>query len=79
MFIALYVGVGFVGSMGVIFGYSQMILGNPAWAFWAGPVAIVLSLFIYAIARMGRRLGYNQMVLLRGFLDDVIRASSTDS
>jgi len=70
MFVALYVAVGFAGTMGVIFGYSQALLGETASAYWAGPIAIVLCLVIYLVARQGRRLGRAQMVLLRSFFDE---------
>jgi len=72
MFVALYVAVGFAGTMGVIFGYSQSLLGETASAYWAGPIAVFLCLMIYLIARQGRRLGHAQMVLLRSFLDEIV-------
>lgn len=79
LFIALYVAVGFIGVMGVIFGYSQMLLGNPASAYWAGPIAIVLSILIYVVARQGRRVGYAQMVHLRTFFNEVVETCTAEN
>jgi hypothetical protein len=72
MFVALYAAIGFAGTMGVIFGYSQSLLGDPALAYWSGPCAILLTLVVYVVARQGRRIGYRQMVELRSFVDGVL-------
>lgn len=77
MFIALYVAIVFAGSMGVIYGFSQLTLGDNPFALWAGPAAIVLYAAVYFVGRVGRRLGHDQMIQLKEFLDHVI--SNTDS
>ena len=73
MFIALYVFIGFSGVMGVIFGWSQWSIGQQAMALWAGPLAILLALGVYGLARVGQRLGYQQMIQLRDFTDQALK------
>lgn len=72
LFIALYAAIGFSTVMGVIFGYSQWTLGQPAMALWAGPVGIVAAVVVYIVGRTGRRLGMQQMRELKAFLDETL-------
>ncbi|NNE69193.1 MAG: hypothetical protein HKN29_02390 [Rhodothermales bacterium] len=67
-FLALYLAIAFSGIVGVIFGASQWTLGVSPTGFLAGPTAILLTALVYAAARVGRRLGRNQMAQLRAFL-----------
>lgn len=79
MFVALYVGIAFIGLMGVIFGYSQSLLGHSAWAYWAGPVSVAAAIGVYLIARTGRRLGYSQMAELRRFYDASVSLATREA
>ena len=76
MFIALYVFVAFSGTMGGMFGLSQLILGQNAFALWSVPAAVVAAILIYFVGRSGRALGSEQMHELRTFLDNTIAACS---
>lgn len=69
-FLALYLAIAFSGIIGVIFGASQWTLGTPPTGFIAGPAAIFLTVIVYLAARIGRRLGRDQMTRLRQFLLD---------
>lgn len=69
-FLALYLAIAFSGIIGVIFGASQWTLGTPPTGFIAGPAAIFLTVVVYLAARVGRRLGRDQMARLRQFLLD---------
>jgi hypothetical protein len=73
IFVALYSAFAFLGTMGVIFGLSQIALGEAALALWAGPVSALAALIVYAVGRMGRRFGMDQMIELREFLDDALK------
>jgi hypothetical protein len=69
MFVALYAIIGFGGLLGLIVGAAQWSLGTPPTALWAVPGTAVLALLVYFVALSGQRLGYEQMVQLRAFLD----------
>lgn len=72
LFVALYVAIGFLGSMGVVYGYADWTLGGSGMALWCGPIAAVAALMVYISARTGRRLGVPQMHLLRNALDKAL-------
>ncbi|MFT5142653.1 MAG: hypothetical protein ACI84D_001269, partial [Thalassolituus oleivorans] len=67
-FLAMYLAIAFAGLMGVVFGYSQWILGLYTTGLWSGPIAIFLTSLVYLAARIGRRLGEDQMRELSDFL-----------
>jgi len=75
LFVALYVAIGFATAMGLIFGYSQIMLGQPGTALWAGPLGLVLAGIVYIVGRTGRRLGTAQMHQLREFLETALGES----
>lgn len=78
IFVAAYAAIGFLGVMGMTFGISQWMLGTSPWVLWSGPLAALLALAVYAVARFGRRLGYEQMVLQLSWIEDVARAVKSD-
>lgn len=69
---ALYAATAFLGSMGVIYGWSVLSLGGTGHALWAGPAALVIAGVIYMAGRLGRHLGMDQMRLLKRFTDDAL-------
>jgi len=73
LFVALYAAIGFLATMGMIFGYSQMTLGGSGNMLWSGPVGLALAGFVHIVARTGRRLGMNQMRELKAFLEEALR------
>lgn len=75
LFVALYVGLGFAGSMGVIYGWADWTLGGSGMALWSGPAALAAAGLVYVVARTGRRLGIPQMRELRDVLEAALRPS----
>jgi len=69
LFIASYVFWTFLGTMGGIFGFSQMSLGQPTSAFWSLPISALAVFLTYAIGRFGRRIGRPQSIELKEFLE----------
>ncbi|MBO6574989.1 MAG: hypothetical protein JJ896_06230 [Rhodothermales bacterium] len=82
-FMAAYMALAFLGIMGVTIGASQYLLGNPPFALWAGPAALLLGMAVYLAARFGRSLGSDQMRAQLTFLREATAFSteplSTDS
>ena len=72
LFVALYAAIGFLATMGMIFGYSQMTLGGSGAMLWSGPIGLALAGLVHIVARTGRRLGMRQMRELKGFLEEAL-------
>jgi hypothetical protein len=72
--VALYVGIAFTGSMGVIYGWAEWSLGGPGTALWSGPAALAAAAAVYAVGRMGRSLGMAQMRELKELLSEALHA-----
>ena len=72
LFASFYAFAIFAGLVGLIWGLSQWSLGITPFALWIVPIAIFLITIAYAIAYTGQKLGYEQMLLLRTFLDKSI-------
>ena len=64
-----YALVAFVVLGGLVFGGTQLLVGHRPWGLWALAPGLLLGGLLYAAARVGQRLGAEQMALLRGFLD----------
>lgn len=75
LFVALYAATGFLATMGVIYGWSDLSLGGSGAALWAGPAGIGVAGVIYVAGRIGRRLGMEQMHVLKQFLDTALAQS----
>ncbi len=71
-FIATYAVMTFCGITGLLFGLVQWSLGWSAWALWSVPAAALMIGSVYVVALMGQRLGHDQMIQLRAFLDQSI-------
>jgi hypothetical protein len=69
LFASFYAFAIFGGLVGLIWGLSQWSLGITPFALWIVPVALFLVIIAYSIAYTGQKLGYEQMLLLRSFLD----------
>ncbi len=76
LFVALYSMFIFCGLMGIVVGFSQWTLGNVPTFLWLVPVSSVLCLCVYGLALYGQRLGNDQMVVLRNFLDGALAGRS---
>ena len=71
-FVASYCFFSFIGVMGLIFGYSQVTLGQSGDAFWSAPVAVAGIALTYGFARLGRTLASKQSALLCEVVEEVI-------
>ena len=71
-FIATYAVMTFCGITGLIFGLVQWSLGWTPWALWSVPIAVLMIGSVYGVALIGQRLGHDQMVQLRAFLNQSI-------
>lgn len=69
MFVFMYSSIGVISLFIAITGFSQLSLGMPAPALWALPVAALLALGLYLVAKTGERLGREEMHLLKNFMD----------
>ena len=72
LFTGLHLLVAFSGLGGLMWGLSQHLANEPAWALWAVPIALFLNAFIAGAAFIGQGLGADQTYQLRSFLDDVL-------
>ncbi len=77
LFMASYVAWAFIIMMSLVFGSSQAMLSQSAWAFWGAPIGILGSVLTYVTARIGRRIGRPQSRRLKAFLETSTRSSST--
>lgn len=68
MYIFFYALLGFAIMVVMIMGFSQLNLGLSARILWALPVLLLLLLLAYGTARMGQRLGHEEMDQLYNFL-----------
>ncbi len=66
----------FIIVMGIVFGYSQWSLDQTPYGFWIIPFALVFLGAAYVMAYIGQRMGYEQMLLLRSFLDGALNMST---
>ncbi len=76
LFVAIYAAVGFGGLVALIWGLSACSLGMDAGVLWLVPVALLLGLTAWLTAAFGQRLGRDQMVVLREFLEKALAESS---
>mgnify|MGYP006266877337 CR=1 FL=1 len=72
LFVFLYSSIGAISLFIAITGFSQLSLGMPAPALWALPVAAVMALGLYLVAKAGERLGREEMHLLKNFMDTTL-------
>jgi len=71
-FVASYCFFSFAGVMGLIFGYSQVSLGQDGAAFWSAPISLAGIIVTYGFARLGRRLAAQQSASLYDVVEKVI-------
>ncbi len=72
MFMFFYMGIGFIGLIGLFWGMSQWSLKQPAWALWIVPAALLLEAVFFLIAQGGKKLAHGQMVQLQDQLMEII-------
>jgi len=75
LFMGLYgiLGMGALG--GVMFGLSELLVGERPYGLWAGAAFVALMGFTYGAAFIGQGLGAEEMYRLRSFVDDCVEAA----
>ncbi|KAA3614576.1 MAG: hypothetical protein DWQ05_14865 [Calditrichaeota bacterium] len=72
-FASLYFLVTFIGVAGGFYGLIQLNLGMDPVALWAVPVSLILLSGAYATAFTGQKLSFEQMELMRAFLEQSLQ------
>ncbi len=72
LFVFLYSSIGAISLFIAITGFSQLSLGMAAPALWALPVAALLALGLFLVAKTGERLGKDEMHQLQNFMQEVL-------
>lgn len=71
-FMFLYGAFAFGAVFGAVLGYVQWASSESAWGLWAVWVGLPAIGLIHAASWAGQRLGTDQMVALKGEIDDVL-------
>lgn len=69
LFMAIYILLSIGGLGGLTYGFVQVTLGEPPWAFLIVPASIALFGFVYGATLIGQGLGAEQMYLMRSLVD----------
>ena len=72
LFIFFYMLISFLSLAGGMYGLTQITLNHTPWAFFAVPISVFLLLGVYLVARIGQKMGHEQMTILQTFLDEVL-------
>jgi len=75
--IFFYAIIGMGALLGLMWGMSQMTLGQTPYAFWVVPISLILTGGVYFAARVGQKLSAEQMVILREFIKNLVDKVST--
>ncbi len=71
-FMFLYGAVVVLVVFGATFGYVQWVSGTSVWALWMVWIGFPALFLLHAVSWAGKWLGRDQMLRLRGELDDVL-------
>jgi len=71
-FMFFHMLIALCGLGALMWGLSQMMAGESAWALWGIPIALFLHAFVAGAAFIGQGLAADQTHTLRSFLDDVL-------
>lgn len=72
MFMAAYGFIVLSALNGAFYGFAQVMIGEPAWALWSVPAAVLLVALIYVAAGVGQRLGHDQADVLLHTLEAAV-------
>jgi hypothetical protein len=70
MFVFFYAAIGFAILIISLIGASYVTLEKSASILWAVPILVVVFLSLYLVAYSGKKLGYDQIVTLHGFIEE---------
>ena len=77
LFTFLYSVIGAICLFVAITGFSQLSLGIPAPVLWVLPIGAGLAIFLYFSAKTGERLGRDEMIRLKNFLNQALVVKSS--
>ncbi len=72
IFVFFYAVVGFAVLVISMIGLSYITLGKSAAILWFVPFLMVIFLSLYLVAYFGKKMGYDQIVVLHRFLESSI-------
>lgn len=72
----LYLAMAFTAFFSFAMAISQWAIGESTWWHWLGFVSLLALLGIYAVAQVGQQWSADQMLALRGWLDEILRETS---
>ena len=72
MFMFIYFGIGLIGLIVSMIGFSKLMIGEFSHLVWALPLAIIFMLTAYIAGKFGEKLGEEQIELLKQFVRDAI-------
>lgn len=72
-YIGLYAVLALGGLLAGIYGVMQHLTGSGSWGLWVPVITAGLGLAVFGSAFIGQRLGGDQMLVLRGFLEGALR------
>jgi hypothetical protein len=70
---ALYV-IAIMGALGLILGFVQWTLRLSPWGFYLAVAGLCAGLFVWFLSEEGKRRAYDEMGLLRAFMDDALES-----
>ena len=59
-------------------GFSNLSLDKPAGILWLTPIFIVLFFSIYLVSNFGKKIGYEQFVILHNFFEEALSIKVDD-
>ncbi|GMV44570.1 MAG: hypothetical protein AMXMBFR64_62860 [Myxococcales bacterium] len=74
LWFALMAMTGFTAFAAAMYGWSQWMAEQPAWAFWALLPCAAVAAALYGGALVGQQLGVEEMARLRAFVAEALDA-----
>lgn len=65
--------LGFVAFVSLFWGLSRLSLDYSANILWLVPIALILIVGVYMVARIGQQLSSNQVKQLKNFIESILR------
>ncbi|MCO4770254.1 MAG: hypothetical protein KDA24_09515 [Deltaproteobacteria bacterium] len=72
MFMFIYAVLGLLATLAAMYGFAQITLAEPPWAFGGTAAGVALIGFVYGATFIGQGLGAEQMTEIRLFLDRTV-------
>ena len=68
----MYLAMAFTAFFSFTMAYSQWAINEASWWYWPGIVALLAIAAIYVVAHFGQQWSSDQMLKLRGWLDEIL-------